>query len=349
VKGRAFGLVRGLVIVGALAAFPFVFGEDWLVNIAIFTLMYAALATAWNLFAGYSGYISLGHVAFFGLGAYALANTFSTSSPLSGSATSLNPHPFISIGNGYRPFYLLPVVGLAVALVAVPIGWIALRTRAITFAIVTLTMLFVFQNLAFNLRGLTNGSSGLSMPTPNFDVAVYERPFYFAMLGVLVLALGLSWHIRGSKLGLMLFSIREDEEKARGLGVRTTGAKLIAFSISGGLTAMAGGIWAYYLTYIYPEYAVDPLVMIGSVLPVFLGGRGTLWGPVLGALILVPAQQYMAYRLGASEFYLVGYSAVFIVILLVLPRGILPSLAGAYERWRYREGRLAPPEEIPAA
>ena len=346
---RLVGPVRGLVIVGALVAFPLVFDQHWVVNIAIFTLMYAALATAWNLFAGYSGYISLGHAAFFGLGAYTLANAFSTSSPLRGSATSFESHPFFALGNGYRPFYVLPLVGLAVALLAVPIGWIALRTRAITFAIVTLTLLFVFQNLAFNLRGLTNGSSGLSLPTPNFDVSVYERPFYFAMLGVLVIGLAISWHVRGSKLGLMLFSIREDEEKARGLGVRTTGVKLIAFAASAGLTAMAGGVWAYYLTYIYPEYAVDPLVMIGSVLPVFLGGRGTLWGPVLGAIILVPAQQYMAYRLGASELYLVGYAAVFVVILLVLPRGILPSVADAYERWRYRGARVSPAEEVPAA
>ena len=337
---RLVGPVRGLVIVGALVAFPLLVHPNWIINIAVFTLMYAALATAWNLFAGYSGYISLGHVAFFGIGAYTLANTFSAASPLHGSATSLSGHAYLSIGGGYRPFYVLPLVGIAVALVSVPIGWIALRTRAITFAIVTLTLLFVFQNLAFNLRGVTNGSSGLSMPTPNFDVATYERPFYYAMLGVLVLGLALSWHVRSSKLGLMLVSIREDEEKARGLGVRTTGVKLIAFAASAGLTAMAGGIWAYYLTYIYPEYAVDPLVMIGSVLPVFLGGRGTLWGPLLGAAILVPAQQYLAYRLGASELYLVGYSTVFVVNLLLLPRGILPSVAGALERRRSRGGRV---------
>jgi branched-chain amino acid transport system permease protein len=347
---RPVGLLRGLVIVGALAAFPFVFNQHWLVNIGVFTLMYAALATAWNMFAGYSGYISLGHVAFFGIGAYAVANTFSNASPLRGSAYSFTAHAFVSIGNGYRPFYVLPLVGVAVALLSVPIGWIALRTRAITFAIVTLTLLFVFQNFAFNLRSLTNGSSGMSMPTPNFPVETYERPFYYAMLGVLVLGLLLSWHIRNDKLGLMLFAIREDEEKARGLGVRTTGAKLIVFALSAGLTAMAGGIWAYYLTYIYPQFAIDPLVMIGSVVPVFLGGRGTLWGPVMGALILIPAQQYMAYRLGASELYLVGYASVFVAILLLLPRGILPSLAAVYEHWRYRGARVAPqPEEVPAS
>ena len=210
----------------------------------------------------------------------------------------------------------------------------------------TLTLLFIVQNLAFNLRSLTNGSSGIAIPTPSFAPATYERPFYFAMLGVLVLGLGFSWYIRNSKLGLALFSIREDEEKARGVGVRTTGTKLTAFAISAGLTAMCGGIWAYYLTYIYPQYSVDPLVMIGSVLPVFLGGRATLWGPTLGALILVPAQQYMAYRLGASEYYLIGYAAIFVVILLVLPRGILPTLADAIERRRYREARVRPQERI---
>jgi branched-chain amino acid transport system permease protein len=187
---------------------------------------------------------------------------------------------------------------------------------------------------------VTHGSSGFALPVPNFATATYERPFYFAMLGVLVLALLCSWHIRNSKLGLMLFAIREDEDKARGLGVRTTGAKSITFVLSAALTGMAGAVWAYYLTYIYPQFAIDPLVMIGSVLPVFLGGRGTLWGPILGALILVPAQQYLAYTLGASELYLVGYAAVFVVILLLLPQGIIPSLRALGVRRRYRGARL---------
>ena len=100
---------------------------------------------------------------------------------------------------------------------------------------------------------------------------------------------------------------------------------------------MVGGVWAYYLTFIYPEFAVDPLVMIGAVLMTFLGGRGTLWGPAIGAIVLVPAQQYMLTKLGASQLYLVGYSAVFIVVLLLLPRGILPSLQDALARSRERQ------------
>jgi branched-chain amino acid transport system permease protein len=205
-----------------------------------------------------------------------------------------------------------------------------------TFAIVTLTLLFIVQQLAFNLRSLTKGSSGLMLPTPTFPIDSYDTPFYLAMLALLLLGLGLCWVILRSKLGLMLLAIREDEEKARGLGIRVTGAKLIAWSLMVWLSAMVGGVWAYYLTFIYPESSVDPLVMIGAVLMTFLGGRGTLWGPTIGALVLVPTQQYMITKLGASQLYLVGYSAVFMVVLLLLPRGILPSLRSALDSLRER-------------
>jgi branched-chain amino acid transport system permease protein len=314
------GVARGLAFAAAGIAFPFVVNAAWIVNIGILTLMYAALATAWNLFSGYSGYISLGQVAFFGLGAYTLGVTFE----------------HFGIGSGYDPFYALPLVGAGVALASLPVAWIALRTRHMTFAIVTLTLLFVVQQLAFNLHSVTHGSSGLMLPTPTFRIESYDRPFYLAMFALLLLAIGTCWVVLRSKLGLMLLAIREDEEKARGLGVRVTGAKLIAWWLSIAVTAMVGGVWAYYLTFIYPESAVDPLVMIGAVLMTFLGGRGTLWGPTIGAFVLVPAQQYMITKLGASQLYLVGYASVFMIVLLVLPRGILPSLRTAIDRTRER-------------
>jgi branched-chain amino acid transport system permease protein len=306
----ALGLARGLGFTAVFLAFPFVFTQPWVVNIAIFTVMYAALATAWNILGGFSGYLSLGHAAFFGMGAYGEGIIFQ----------------HIGIGGGYRPFVVLPAVGLAVAVAALPIAWVAVRVRAATFAIVTITMLFIVQQLAFNLHSLTNGAQGLVMPLPPFPVSTFERPFYLAMVAVFALSVLLSWYIATGKIGLMLFTIRDDEDRARGLGVQVTYAKLIAFAISAGLTAMAGGIWAYYIGFIYPEFAVDPLVTIGAVLMAFLGGRGTIWGPMLGALILVPAQQYLAYSQGASELYLVAYAAIFLIVMLLLPRGILPSL-----------------------
>jgi branched-chain amino acid transport system permease protein len=318
----AAGAARAAAIFGALAVFPFVFSTHWIVNAGLFALMYAAVATAWNLLGGYSGYLSLGHAAFFGMGAYAIGVTFT----------------HVGVGAGYTPFLVLPLVGLGVAAVAVPIAWVALRVRAATFAIVTITLLFVVQQLAFNLHGVTNGSQGLSVPGPPFAVASFERPFYLAMLAVLAVSVAACWWVRGSKLGLMLLAIRDDEDRARGIGIQTTAAKVTAFAASVGLTAMAGGVWAYYIGFIYPQFAVDPLITIGAVLMAFLGGRSTLWGPMLGAFILVPAQQYLAYELGASQLYLVSYAAVFLVIILLLPRGILPSIA---DRRAARRARAA--------
>jgi branched-chain amino acid transport system permease protein len=314
----AAGLARAVVIFGALAAFPFLFGAHWIVNLAIFTVMYAGLASAWNLLGGFSGYLSLGHAAFFGIGAYAIGILFT----------------HVGVGAGYRPFLVLPAVGLAVALLSVPVGWVAVRVRAATFAIVTISLLFVVQQLAFNLRGLTKGSQGLSLPFPRFPTATFERPFYWAMLAVFALSVLACWYVRGSKLGLMLHTVRDDEDRARGVGVDVTAAKVIAFAVSVGLTAMIGGIWGYYIAFIYPQFAVDPLVTIGAVLMAFLGGKGTIWGPALGAFILVPVQQYLAYRLGASQLYLIGYASVFLVIMLLLPRGILPSLQDQLARRR---------------
>jgi branched-chain amino acid transport system permease protein len=304
-------LLVAVTVFAALLVFPFAVTPSWIVNMGIFTMMYAGLATSWNLLGGFSGYTSLGHVAFFGLGAYAVAITFQHG----------------GIGSGYVPFLVLPLVGIGAGIVSLPIAWVVFRTRASTFAIITLTFLFIVQQLAFNLHSLTNGSQGIGIAVPLFPVQTYERPFYLAMLALFGLAMLCCWYVRRSKLGLMLFAIRDDEDRARGVGVRTGSAKLLTFALSVGLFAMIGGVWAYYITFIYPQFAVDPLITIGAVLMVYLGGKGTLWGPALGAALLVPAQQYLAYRLGSSELYLVGYATVFLVVMLVLPRGIIPSLA----------------------
>ena len=183
----------------------------------------------------------------------------------------------------------LPAIGAGVGR-RDPIGWLALRTRAATFAIVTLTLVFVCQQLAFNLHTLTGGKpSGTSMPLPPFALSHFELPFYLAMLAVFAAAMLVCWWVRASNLGLSLFAIRDDEDRARGLGVHTTSVKVAAFAASAGLAAMAGAVWAYYIGFIYPQFAFDPLITIGMVLMAYLGGKGTLWGPALGAFILVPA------------------------------------------------------------
>ncbi len=319
-RGRARGTARALVFFGILAALPVMNLAHWALNMLVFTLMYAVMSVAWNMIGGFAGYPSLGHAAFFGLGAYSVTLWF-------------QHH---SIHSGYEPFYLLPAIGVFGALVGLPIGAVAMRTRSDVFAIVTITLLFVAQTLAFNLHSLTGGASGASIAPAPFTTATYERPFFDALLILLAFAMGLTWLSMRSKVGLSLSAVRADEDKAVGVGVRVQGVKLLAFSISVGITAMVGAVWAYYESFIYPQFAVDPLITIAIVLMTFLGGRGTLWGPVLGAFILELSQQYFAYALGGSQFYLIAYALVFLIVMLVLPRGILPSIQDRLRRRRRR-------------
>ena len=315
------GLLVGGIFFLVLILIPLLGAPGWLLNTLVFTIMYAALASSWNLVGGYAGYPSLGHVAFFGIGAYAIGLLFSK-----------------DVFGGYVPFLVLPLIGIAVGLLALPIGWVSMRTRADVFAIVTITVLFITQTLAFNLKSITGGAQGTSVAAPPFGVDHFDWPFYFGMAILLAIALAISLYFRHSKIGLSLATVRADEDKAHGVGVRVTAVKLIAFGTSAGLAAMVGGVWAYYVGFIYPQFAVDPLITIGMVLMAFLGGRGTLWGPVLGAFILVPVQEYFAQAFGASQLYLVAYAAVFLLIMLFLPRGILPSIS---DRMRRRQAAIA--------
>jgi branched-chain amino acid transport system permease protein len=323
---RLLGPGRWLVFFGVLAALPAMNLAHWVLNMLVFTLMYAVMSSAWNLVGGFAGYPSLGHGAFFGIGAYTEAIWF-------------QHH---SVGSGYAPFVVLPLVGLAVAAVGLPIGAIAMRTRSDVFAIVTITFLFVVQTLAFNLRSLTRGAQGLSIAIPPFPAHTFERPFYYVLLLLLLCALVLTLATMRTKVGLSLTALRADEDKARGVGVHVTGLKLLAFCVSVGLTGMVGGVWAYYEGFIYPQFAVDPLVTIAIVLMTFLGGRATLWGPVLGAFVLELAQQWMAYTLGADQFYLIAYALLFLLVMIFLPQGIVPSVAGRLRRRRMRRGQRDP-------
>jgi branched-chain amino acid transport system permease protein len=324
---RAFGIGRmsalralGLLVLGVFAiSLPWIAPDSATTNLAVFTMMYVGLATAWNIMGGYTGYISLGHAAFFGFGAYAFG--------------LLLIH--LNITPGYLPFLLVPVAGLLTACLAVGIGWIALRTRAATFVIVTIAFMFILQLLAENLVKLTGGGGGLGLTySHDWGRDFFNTPYYYAMLTLAILALLVSWSIRRSKFGLGLLAIRDDEDKALAVGVPTRVFKLTAFVISAALVGMIGSVYGYYVTYIYPQFVIDPLISISMVLMAFLGGLGTLSGPVIGAVLLEPAQLQFAYRFGASRLYLVVYSAVFLVVILLLPRGIVPSVADRLHRWR---------------
>jgi branched-chain amino acid transport system permease protein len=307
-----------LVLLGFALVLPAIAPDSATTNMAVFTLMYVGLATAWNIMGGYTGYISLGHAGFFGFGSYSLGLLLAK----------------LGIEGGYAPFLFVPVAGALTALLAVVVGWFALRTRAATFVIVTIAFMFMLQLLAENLVGLTGGGAGLGFPVPPWRGDFYNIPFYYAMLALAVLALAISWWIRRSKFGLGLLAIRDDEDKALAVGVPARAFKLTAFVVSAALVGMIGGVYGYYVTYIYPQFVVDPLIGISMVLMVFLGGLGTIGGPVLGAVILEPAQLWLAYNFGASRLYLVLYASVFLLVILLMPRGIIPSVRELLTRRR---------------
>jgi len=272
-----------------LLAYPWFAGSQYSQHVMVMTFMAASMASSWNIIGGYTGYTSLGHAAFFGLGGYLVAL----------SHNAFGWHPFIST-------WFLALIVVAVALV---MGWIALRTQGSGFVVVTIAVIFIFRLLALNLDSITNGAKGLTQPRPGWaDVPwspeFIKIPFYYIMLALLCLTIFISWRIRQSKFGLGLIAIREDEGKAEAVGIDTMLYKVLAFGISAYFIAVAGGIYSYFFTYIDPNFLFDILTSVTMVLMTILGGRGTLWGPVLGAFIMEPLSNWVIGRFGGSQILL---------------------------------------------
>jgi branched-chain amino acid transport system permease protein len=324
---RIFKTVGLLLLVAIAIVFPLVFSNPAVTTIAIFTLIFAAATTGWNIFSGYTGYVSLGHAAYFGLGGYAMAIMCQD----------------WKVPGGYLPFLLVPLAGLVAAIFAIPLGWIALRVRRHTFVVITIAIFFILQLFSYNLRSVTNGSTGLGLPIPlDWSGDFFNFPFYYVALAVLIVAVAIAWWVRNSKYGLGLLAVRDDEDRALGLGVRTGPSKLVAFVISALIVGMVGAIWAYFVESIYPPSGFDATFDIAVVLMAYLGGLGTISGPILGAFILEPAQQYFTLQYGETGYYLIIYGSLFLVIMLLLPRGIVPTLS---ERWvKFQHARLRSPQ-----
>jgi branched-chain amino acid transport system permease protein len=325
---RAVIAVVALGVALVFGFFPVVITDPTATSIAVFTLIFMVATTAWNIFSGYSGYLALGHAVFFGSGGYAVA------------MAARDWH----VPGGWTVFALLPFGGLIAAAIAVPFGLIALRTRRHTFVVITIAIFFVFQLAAFNL-GFTGGTSGIQLPFAPFSPGNYNQPFYYVALVILVLTVLLSWVVRRSRFGLQLLAIRDDEDRARGLGVKTGPVKLAAFVLSAFPVGMVGGLYFYFLGQIFPQFAYDPLFDVSLALMAFLGGIGTLIGPLLGSLVLESLQQYLTQSFSGSGTYLIAYGVLFLAVILLLPRGVVPTIS---QLIRNRRARVrAAPEAAP--
>ena len=309
-------LLLGAAIIFAVA-YPWLFPNPYLRFVGVLTVMYMALSTSWNIMGGYTGYVSLGHSAFFGIGAY-----------FGG---------IMMVRSGLPPFLMAAAAGLFVAVAAVGVGWVALRTRDASFVIVTLALVYVTSLLAQGWRGLTGGSSGLSVPRlEGLGREDTHVPFYFAFLVLLGLVLVTSWWIGRSKFGMCLVAIREDEDKAAAVGVNTDLYKLIAFVVSAGFVGIGGGIYVYWFSYIEPFFVFGIIIGVNMILMSLLGGTRTLLGPALGALLIIPGREYLIGEYGGTQLHVVLTGLLLAVVVLLLPEGIIPSLGNLVSRLRSR-------------
>jgi branched-chain amino acid transport system permease protein len=320
---QALGIAAALLVLGV---FPLVVADPTEMSIAVFTLIFMVAATAWNVFSGFSGYLALGHAVFFGIGGYAVA------------LAARDWH----FKGGWDVFALLPVGGIVAGLFAIPIGLVALRTRRHTFVVVTIAIFFIFQLAAFNLP-LTGGTAGIQLPTPLWSPDTFDRPFFYVTAVILVLTVLAAWGIRRSRFGLQLLAIRDDEDRARGLGVEVGRVKLAAFVFSAIPVGMVGGMDVYFIGQIFPQFAFDPLFDIAIALMAFLGGLGTLAGPLVGALVLESLQQYFTQTFSAGGVYLIVYGTLFLAVILLMPRGVVPSVAQLVASRRVRAAERGDP------
>lgn len=291
-----------------IALYPVLSDDLYYQNMIILSLVFAIGASGLNIITGYAGYVSLGQGAFLGLGAYTTA--------------------ILSNRVGADPFVWVPVAGLLTGIVAAFLGVVAMRARGHSFVILTIAFLFLMQLVATNWKSLTNGTGGLTLPIPTWSPEYANWPFYYALFAILAASLLMSWWIRRVKFGMGLIAIREDEDKAATVGVNTRAYKLLGFVASAVFVGMAGAVYGYYLTFIDPAGMFNILLSVQIILSLLLGGRATLWGPVLGAFIIEPMNEITNNEFGGNMRLLI-FGGLLALVVLFLPRGIIPSV----QRW----------------
>jgi branched-chain amino acid transport system permease protein len=286
--------VAGLVIVAA-ALIPFVTASYGL-SFTVQLLTFVILAYAWNVISGYTGYTSFGHTSFFGIGAYtATLLTLKTGLPWPAAALAA------------------AVVAL---LVALPLGMVMLRLRGSFFAIGMFGLARVFEAIAFGWSDLTQGGTGLYLP-PAYDL----RPVYYALLVVAIGMVALTYRLDNSRFGLQLLAIREDEDAAEALGVKTTRLKVAAFVLSAIAPGACGGLYAVYLSFIDPPTAFSPATELTTIAMVLFGGMGTVLGPLLGAVVLSVLYEVLWARF--PQIYLGAVGVAIAAVILLMPRGVM--------------------------
>ena len=300
-------------VLAAMLVLPISIGNEFIYHIFITMCIFAALSTAWNIVGGYAGQLSLGHAIFYGIGAYV---------------------GVMLVGIGISPWIGMFAGAVLAAFVAVVISYPCFRLHGPFFALATIAFLEVFRVLALHFRDLTGGATGMMIPLNiGWEWMVFRErlPALVIAFGLLLVILAIAWGIRTHRLGFQLIATRERESAARAAGINTVKIRLYAVAISAALSAMVGTFHAMYLTFIEPASAFSLAFSIQIAMFALIGGIGTVCGPLLGAVLLVPITEFARGALGGEAIGLHGfvYGVVLVLVAIFMPDGIM-GLVGRF-------------------
>ncbi len=324
----AWAIALGAVLAMVLLVFPLVGTTTFSHHVMIMIFLYALMSQAWNVMAGLSGQISLGHAMFFGLGAYASG--------------------IVVVKFGLTPWFGL-VLGMATsALAALAIGLPTLRLKGHYFAIATLLIGSSVQ-IIFQRWDYVGAASGMMFPlkrgTPWFDLQFHTSkvPYYYLALAAAAIGFAIVWYLRRCRFGFRLQAVRDEPDAAASLGIGVAKHKVLAFMLSAAMMSVAGSFYAQYILVLDPERVFSADISVIVVLMTVLGGSGTLWGPALGAAILVPLSEYSRIWLGGTgkTIDLIIYGLLIMAICMWRPSGIVSIFSERLRRRRVPTGTAA--------
>jgi branched-chain amino acid transport system permease protein len=312
-----------------LLGLPLLVKSAFTLDIFIRILLFAFIGTAWNLMGGYAKQLSLGHVAYFGLGAY----------------TST----LLQIDFDISPWIGMLAGGVVAALASLPIGWLCFRLRGPYFTIATIATAQVLMLIFLKFRDFAWGAEGTTIPNlgnaPLMMQFEAKSAYYYVALGLLVVGLAVTFLVERSFIGYYLVAIGENEEAAEAIGVDAPRMKRDIYMISAFLTALAGTFYIQYIYFIDPATAFNFSISIEAALVSIVGGIGTLWGPVIGTVLLETTSALLQSWLGSSigGIQLTVYSLILMAVILWRPTGIMGFISEIWgRRFRARPARAVP-------
>lgn len=324
-----------LILLSLLLVVPALTDSPFIVHVFVTICVFAGLSTAWNIVGGYAGQLSLGHMMFYGIGGY---------------TTALLIQHF-----GLSPWIGMWAGAALSAVVAVCIGYPCFRLRGPFFSLATIAFLEVIRLLAIHFHGVTGGSAGLIVPLKiGWAWMIFQDKFNYLIIafGLLLLTLIVSYAIRNARLGYYLTAVREREDAASAAGISPTQVKLKAVVISAALTSLIGSFHAMYTTFLEPATMFSLSTSIEVAMFALIGGLGTVVGPLLGTVLVVPLAELARGWLGAQANGLHGfvYGTVLVLITLTLPGGLVGTFGRRFGRLidRLPGGKPRPEQEAPA-